>query len=86
MGKILRENGPIGAEKGYAFNHYVAPKGWEIIRSLDFKDFELSDGSRPLADVNLGVHRTTRFIAKRIPPSPEKQENNTKKSMLTSKL
>lgn len=77
METIIRDNGPIGALRGFAFNRYVAPKGWEIIASIDFKDFQLPDGSRPLAGVDLGVHRTARSLAQRLPSSPKKQENKT---------
>lgn len=85
MADIIRDNGPIGALRGYAFNRYVATKDWETIRSIDFKDFELPDGSRPLADVDLGGHRTARFVAQRIPSSLEKLENS-KTSKRISKL
>jgi len=54
----------VGACRGTAFNNYAArDKNWETIRSIDFKDFQLPDGSRPLAGVDLGIHRTARLIA-----------------------
>lgn len=59
--KIIEENGP-GAMKGQPFSHFAATgKNWEIIKAIDYDTFEMQDGTRPLAGVDLGVHRSVRL-------------------------
>jgi len=59
----------VGAWKMEAFSHYAGSgKYWEVIRSIDFENFQLADGTRPLYGADLKVHRTARLLAYR-PPS-----------------
>lgn len=57
-----------GAIKGEVFTNYI-PKDtpYEVIKSVDFSSFQLPNGVRPLADADLGVHRTARLLAHRLP-------------------
>ncbi len=59
-----------GAWKAEAFSHYFGiEKDWELIKSIDLEDYQLPNGTRPLAGVDLGVHRTVRLLACRVPPT-----------------
>ncbi len=84
VAKIIRDT-KAGGYKTEAFSYYAVKsyQSEDIIRSIDFADFELADGSRPLARVDLGVHRTAHLIAARI-PKLEKVVDNT--SVLKSKM
>lgn len=65
--RIIRENVP-GAVKAITFSNYSAVgKDWEIIKTIDFESFELPDGTRPLAGVDLGGHRTAKLKGQKLP-------------------
>jgi len=67
--KISGEN-RVGAWKVEAYNHFACRENfWQVIRSINFEDFQLPDRTKPLTDVNLGVHRTARLLACRPPYS-----------------
>ncbi len=67
--KIAIEN-KAGVWKAEAFSHYFGmEKDWQLIKSIDLDDYQLPDGTRPLAGVDLGVHRTVRLLACRVPPT-----------------
>ncbi len=54
----------VGAIETLAFSRFAAKqKYWQVIRSMDFEEFRLPDGSRPLANVDLGPHRTAQLKA-----------------------
>jgi len=62
----VNETSAIRAE---GFSHYYAPeKCWQTIRTIHYETFQLPDGKRPFAGVDLGVHRTLRLLACRPPP------------------
>lgn len=66
--KIAHDN-QIGAMRAEAFSRYSSPeKCWNPIRTIDYDTFQLPDGTRPFAGVDLGVHRTVRLMACRPPP------------------
>jgi len=81
--QIIRDS-KAGAFKAVAFSHYAGEKhwNWDAIRTIDFAAFELPDGSRPLAGVDLGVHRTARLFAARAPSFEEVVTTNIPKSSL----
>jgi len=59
----------IGTMRAEAVSHYSSPeKCWKMISSFPSETFQLPDGTRPFAGVDLGVHRTARLIVCRPPP------------------
>ena len=74
--KITRSinNPPVGAIKMVAFSHYAArnPNN-ELVKSIDYATFQLADGSRPLAGVDLWVHKSARLLVLPL-------NNNTRRS------
>ena len=65
--EIIEKYSP-GAMIGHAFNQFaVTGENFEVIRSLDYDSFQLPDGRRPLAGIDLGVHRTARLIGAQLP-------------------
>ena len=56
-----------GAAVGVAVSHYSAKStaklGGRILRSMDLDTFELPDGTRPFAQVDMGIHRTAYLVS-----------------------
>lgn len=66
--KMAHDN-HIGAMRAEPSSHYSSPENcWKPIRSVPFETFQLPDGTRPFAGVDLGVHRTIRLMVSRPPP------------------
>lgn len=87
--KIAHAN-QIGAMMVEGINHYAASeKCWQLVHTFHFETFQLPDGTRPLAEVDLGVHRTARLLACRPPPLLtlfHQQSDAAMKSLLKSKM
>lgn len=67
----------IGAIRAVAFSHFSSTeKCWKLIRTIDYDTFQLPDGTRPFAGVELGVHRTARLMACPPPPLINFQKNS----------
>lgn len=70
-----------GAIRAQAFSHFfnlaatATGKNWETIKTIDYNTFEMPDGTRPLAGVDLGVHRSVRLFAARLHPIRHQQED-----------
>jgi len=66
---------------GHAFSRFAGTDTiFEVIRSIDYDSFQLPDGTRPLAGIDLGVHRTARLIAARLPFKKKNQSNASDES------
>ena len=77
----ISEDYKVGAWKTEIFSHYAGrEKIWQVIRSINFEDLQLPDGTRPLAGVDLGVHRTARLLACRPPSLQQLDSLNVLKS------
>ena len=54
-----------GAIRMEAFSHFAGTsKLNQLVKSIDYATFQLDDGSRPLANVDLGVHKSARLLVR----------------------
>ena len=89
--EIIKKYAP-GAMVSHAFSRFAGTgKSFKVIRSIDYDSFQLPDGTRPLAGIDLGGHRSVRLIAARLPLKRKvklntSDESNTSISNPLSKL
>ena len=61
----------VGAIKHQAFSHYAGRNpANKLIKSVDYATFQMPDGSRPLAGVDMGVHKTLRLLVRPVIDHP----------------
>ncbi len=57
----------VAAQVAVSFSHFGCREPhWKVIRSINLSTFELPDGTRPLAGVDLGVHKVARLNFARV--------------------
>lgn len=67
-----------GALLAIASSFYTAKamvkQGFQILRSIEYASFELPDGTKPFANVNLGVHRTRSLGVLKLTSNKERED------------
>ena len=73
MGRLAVSRG-AGAGLGFPASRYsakgCATMGLRVLRSVDYATFELPDGSRPFAHIDMGGHRSRHLMAFVLPQTP----------------